>query len=61
MYPWYWYSQQYQRLSIKQHAVHNIHRLVWDPYDRGSPGQPLSVPMRQDGTGYRDSIKPQNT
>jgi hypothetical protein len=54
MYSWYWYFQINQRLSIKKHAVHKIHRLVWDPYDRGVPGQLPSVPMRQDGTGYRD-------
>ena len=46
MYSWYWYFQQNQRLSITKQAVHNIHRLVWDSYDRGSPGQLLSVPMR---------------
>jgi len=30
-------------LSIKTHAVHNIHRLAWGPYARGVPGQMLSL------------------
>ena len=25
-----------QCLSIKKHAVHNIHRLAWDPCERGA-------------------------
>ena len=25
----YWYFQQNQRLNIKKHAIHNIHRLAW--------------------------------
>ena len=33
----YWYFQQNQCLNIKKHAVYNIHRLAWDPYDRWTP------------------------
>jgi hypothetical protein len=46
----YWYFQQNQCLSIKRHAVHNIHRFAMGPYTRGAPGQLPSVPMRYDGT-----------
>jgi len=35
----YWYFQQNQCLNIKKHAVHNIHRLAWNPYARGVPWQ----------------------
>jgi hypothetical protein len=41
----YWYFQQNQCLSIKKHAVHNIHRLTWGLYARRAPGHMPSVPM----------------
>ena len=28
-------------LNIKKHGVHNIHRLAWGPYTRGSPSNCL--------------------
>jgi hypothetical protein len=31
-------------LSIKTHAVHNIHRLAWGPYARGVPGKCSACP-----------------
>jgi hypothetical protein len=41
----YWYFQQNQCLTIKRHAVHNIHISAWGPYARGAPAQLPSVPM----------------
>ena len=41
----YWYFQQNQCLNIKKYAVHNIQRLAWGPYARGTPGQLPSVSM----------------
>jgi hypothetical protein len=37
----YGYFQQNQCLNIKKHAIYIIHRLAWDPYARGPPGQTL--------------------
>ena len=42
----YWYFQQIQCLSIKKHAVHNIHRLTWGLYARRAPGHMPGAPMR---------------
>ena len=37
--------QQNQCLSNKKkHAIHIIHRLAWDPYARGSPGNCSTCP-----------------
>jgi hypothetical protein len=30
--------------------MHIIHRLAWDPYARGGPGQLPGVSIRSDGT-----------
>ena len=32
--------------TLKQHVVHNIHRLAWGHYGRGAPFKLPSVPMR---------------
>jgi hypothetical protein len=32
----YWYFQQNQCLSITNHAVYNIHRLVWGSFAHGT-------------------------
>jgi hypothetical protein len=34
-------------LSIKNHAVYNIHRLVWDSFARGTTGQLPIVPIHK--------------
>jgi len=42
----FWYFQQNQCLSINKHALHNIHRLAWDPsYARGIPGNCPACPF----------------
>ena len=33
-----------------KHVVHNIHRLVWGAYARGTPSQLPGVHLPQDGT-----------
>jgi hypothetical protein len=40
----YGYFQQNQCLNIKKHAIYIIHRLAWDPYARGPPGNCTSCP-----------------
>ena len=45
----YWYFQQSQCLSIKKHAIYNIHRLTWGPMLLG-PWQLPSVPMCKNAT-----------
>ena len=41
----YWYFQQNQCLNIKNHAVYNIHRLVWGSFARGTTAQLPIVPI----------------
>jgi len=40
----YRYFQQNQCLNIRKHVVHNIHRLAWSPYARGTSGNCTACP-----------------
>jgi hypothetical protein len=53
IYVLYWYFQENHCLCIKRHAVYNMHKLTWSPYNRGVHEQLRGVPMGQDDTVWR--------